>query len=307
MRLVDGVVSPNGLLLFGSEKTLDVEFANVPNRSGSPFDRYLLGSYPELCASTDRSVIMTKFECSAVDDGVLLSGLPNMGNFGHFILNGISKVPVIRQQLDVGWSAIVPTRRMPFHDAVIAYCGLDPAKFVFTGGVRGVRAKRLDVIAEAPMGMWPYNLLAALRAELPRPKQSNGAPRIYLARPDGARRSLVNEDALLEMLSSFDFEIVRPELLPFTAQVEALEAADVVVAPHGSALVPLVFCHGSKRIVEIETKTSYRMALYNFLSHEAVRVPSRRPAVPQGTRVDSLAYAVDLDDARQAVAWAIGR
>ncbi|EDP60932.1 hypothetical protein BAL199_30739, partial [alpha proteobacterium BAL199] len=65
MRLVDGVVSPNGLLLFGSEKTLDVEFANVPNRSGSPFDRYLLGSYPELCASTDRSVIMTKFECSA--------------------------------------------------------------------------------------------------------------------------------------------------------------------------------------------------------------------------------------------------
>ncbi|EDP62666.1 hypothetical protein BAL199_22697 [alpha proteobacterium BAL199] len=238
-----------------------------------------------------------------------------MGNFGHFILNGVSKFPVITAKLGADWDVVVPGKRSPFHDAIIDYCYLDPARFVFTEGVRGVRARRLDVIGETPMGMWPYNLLASLRAKLPRIRSTGVGRRIYLGRPDGARRSLANEESLLALLSEFDFEIVRPELLPFREQVAALQSADTIVAPHGSALLTLVFCHGTKRIVEIETKTSYRMALYNFLGHEAVRLTSKAISVASTTAenpfahdyLDKVSYQVDLVSAREAIAWAVQR
>jgi capsular polysaccharide biosynthesis protein len=153
--------------------------------------------------------------------------------------------------------------------------------------------------------MWPYNLLAALRAELPRVAPGDRPRRIYLARPKAIRRSLSNEDALLDLLAGAGFTVVEPERLAFAEQVAALEAAEVIVAPHGSALLTLMFCHGTKRIVEVETKTSYRMALYNFLGHQAVRVPSRFERTTLS--MEEGAYKVDLDQASQAIAWAVGR
>ena len=86
-----------------------------------------------------------------------------------------------------------------------------------------------------------------------------------------------------------------------------LESADVIIAPPGSALTTLLFCHGRKRIVEIETKTSYRTSLYAALGHEAVRVPSQRTNIRAGHSVEALAYEVDLDTAARAVEWAVHR
>ena len=96
--------------------------------------------------SNYRSAILQKFPSGRLERGVLLSGLPNMENFGHFILNGASKFPLIRDQLNAGWSAIVPGKRAPFHDAIIDYCGFDRRRFVFTEANRGLRVGHLDVI-----------------------------------------------------------------------------------------------------------------------------------------------------------------
>jgi len=305
-RIADAVVSPNGLVLFGGDSILDFEFANVPNRSGSAIDPHHLGHYPELVLSNDQSSVLRPFPLQTLDRAALLSGLSNMGNFGHFIFNGVSKFPLLREQLGDGWSVVVPGARARFHDAIIGYCGLDPARFVFTESSHGIHSGVLDVFSEAPMGKWPYNLLDRLRSELPRRRSAEGARFIYLARPGNARRNLGNEAALIDMLEGFGFEPVRPELLPFAEQVAALEAAEVIVAPHGSALATLVFCHGVKRVVEIETKTSYQLALYNFLGHQALRVHSRAGAAPVGALLDHLTFNVDLDAARSAVAWAVG-
>lgn len=305
-RLAGAVVSPYGLVVLDDDAILDTEFANLPNRSGTAVDRYQLGAYPELVLTGDRSAVLNDFPRIEIADGALLSGLPNMENYGHFILNGTSKFPLLCDPREAGASVIVPCRRAPFHDAIIDYCGLDPARFVFSGGTHGIAAERLDVFSEAPMGKWPYNLLAALRAGLPRSPRGDGPRRIYLGRPDTARRALVNEDALTGLLAEFGFEAVCPEVLPFNEQVALLEGADVIVAPHGSALATLMFCHGAKRVVEVETKTSYRMTLYNFLNHQAIRVPSHVARPKPGISVERLAYAVDLDAARSAVAWAVG-
>jgi len=305
-RLADATVTPLGLVLFGKDSILDFEFANLPNRSGSPIDGHQVGSHRELILSSDRSAVLSPFPVRDIDRGALLSGLPNMANYGHFIFNGVSKFPLLRAGSGAGGSVVVPGERESFHDAIIAYCGLNPASFIFTEARQGIRAGCLDVYSEAPMGKWPYNLLAALRAELPQPPPGDGPRRIFLARPETARCSLTNEAALIDLLAGFGFAVVRPELLPFSEQVAALEAAEVIVAPHGSALATLMFCHGTKRIVEIETKTSYRMALYNFLNHQAIRVPALHPDVPDGTLGEYLPYAVDLDIARAAVAWAVG-
>lgn len=305
MRLVDGTISPNGLVLIGDDEILDAEFANIPNRSGTAFDRHHVASYRELVLADDKTAMVRKFPKIDISAGVLLCGMSNMGNYGHFILNGVSKLPVIRSQYGSDWQIIVPAEMAPFHHAIVEYCNFDPTRLVFTGNRRGVRSARLDVIAEAPHGTVPFNLLSALRASLPRPPRRDGPRRLYLSRPEGFRRTLANEPAVLDMLSGLGFDVLRPEEMPFAEQVAALEAADVIVAPHGSALHTLMFCFGSKRIVEIATKLGIWMSQYAFLGHEAVRLPTTRTHTAGQYTVEDTEYAVDLDQLRAAATWAV--
>lgn len=304
-HFADALVSPTGLVLFGDNAILDFEFANQVNRSGAALDSHQLNWHRDLVLSGDRSAAVTDFPVLEAGKGFLLSGFPNLRNYGHFIINGISKLALHRAHYGPDWTIVVPTRRAPFHDAILRYCGYDPAAFLFTNREHGIRCRQLDVIAEAPAGIVSHNLFAAFRATLPEPGRGSGPRRIYVARPAGASRPLTNEDAIIKAMLDLDFEVLHPEELPFDRQVAAFEAADIIVAPHGSALFTLWFCFGAKRIVEIKTKEPINLARYTPLGHQVVQVPSRRiqsraPSAPV------LSYEADMKALLSAVRWAIG-
>jgi capsular polysaccharide biosynthesis protein len=50
----------------------------------------------------------------------------------------------------------------------------------------------------------------------------------------------VNEDALIEVLRPLGFEVVLPGQLPLEEQLRTFAEAELVVAPHGGALVNLL-------------------------------------------------------------------
>lgn len=306
-RLADATVSPTGLVLFGDDAILAFEFANHPNRTGYATDPFQIHHHGELLVSTDRSAVLKPFPSVHTDAAFLLSGQSNLDNYGHFMINGLFRLAIYDRCYSDAWKIVVPIAKRRFHEQILEYCGYPASSFIFTGQRTGVSARRLDVFEEAPHGLVAANLAEAFRAGLPRPPRGDGARRLYLARPEAADRPLTNEAAIIERLLELDFQVLRPERLPFREQVAAFEAADVIVSPHGSALYTLWFCFGRKRIVEIRTKVATPPARYALLGHQVVQVPSRRAGARDiaGRRRRTF-YEADLTALFQAVTWAIG-
>ncbi|MEA2436597.1 MAG: hypothetical protein QOF65_1153, partial [Thermoleophilaceae bacterium] len=85
----------------------------------------------------------------------------------------------------------------------------------------------------------PAWALEWLRERLaPSPRRSGR--RLYVSRGDVRHRRLANEDALIEVLRPLGFEVVLPGQLPLEEQLRTFAEAELVVAPHGGALVNLL-------------------------------------------------------------------
>jgi capsular polysaccharide biosynthesis protein len=65
--------------------------------------------------------------------------------------------------------------------------------------------------------------------------------RLYLSRRGVGRRNVLNEPEVESFLSGFGFETCKPESLSLKEQIRLFRQAELIVAPHGSALVNLLF------------------------------------------------------------------
>lgn len=74
--------------------------------------------------------------------------------------------------------------------------------------------------------------------------------RIYVSRQGLDRRKVLNFGALRNLLTEFDFEIVRPETQTFNEQVRTFSEADIIVGGYGSGLHNMLFTSNAK-IVEL--------------------------------------------------------
>ena len=77
---------------------------------------------------------------------------------------------------------------------------------------------------------------------------SNG--RIYISREKAAKRRVVNEDNVRDVLREYDFEIVHAEDLTFHEQVRKFGSARFVVAAHGAGLTNMLFMPDNSRMLE---------------------------------------------------------
>jgi hypothetical protein len=63
--------------------------------------------------------------------------------------------------------------------------------------------------------------------------------------------SIINEEELINMLSSFDFEIIHLENLNFNEKIRLFCEAEIIVAPYGGSLVPSIVSSTPQKIVEL--------------------------------------------------------
>ncbi len=74
---------------------------------------------------------------------------------------------------------------------------------------------------------------------------------LYITRRLATRRRIVNEDALIAMLTAAGVSCVECEKLSFAGQAAMFSRAQVVIAPHGAGLVNLLFAPLGGRLLEI--------------------------------------------------------
>jgi hypothetical protein len=99
----------------------------------------------------------------------------------------------------------------------------------------------------------PHPSLGAFFASLGSALGAKTSPRrrIYVARRDSANRVLINEDAVIALLSSRGFEIVELVGMTLADQARLFAGSSHIVAPHGAGLTNLVFCAPGVSVCEL--------------------------------------------------------
>lgn len=72
-------------------------------------------------------------------------------------------------------------------------------------------------------------------------KRRSFSPRIYISRAKTTGRKVTNEDAVLKALTPLGFVAYTLENMSFADEVRLFSQAEIVVAPHGSGLVNIIF------------------------------------------------------------------
>lgn len=117
--------------------------------------------------------------------------------------------------------------------------------------------------------------LAWLRRRFLTGDDASAPRRLYVSRQAASQRRLLDEPAVIDLLRSRGFTIVRTEGMGVTSQAALFAGADLIVTVHGAALANLAFASAGASVVEIDAEGSRRsffsiIAAMNGLQHRRV-------------------------------------
>ena len=158
---------------------------------------------------------------------------------------------------------------LPFQQETLEKAGIPTEKILTSNSSRNfhVKAENLYVPSfTGPLdqpGPFQVKYLRGLYAD----QLSKEIPyrNIYISRKNTGRRQIVNEEELLQYLSSYEFEIVYTEEMTVAEQANLFSEARAIVCSHGSALTNLAFCQPRTIILDI-FNTSHINPCFWFLS-----------------------------------------
>ncbi|WP_174274987.1 glycosyltransferase family 61 protein [Sphingomonas bacterium] len=90
--------------------------------------------------------------------------------------------------------------------------------------------------------------LGRQRERFARPTHALGARKLFVARPGANTRSLLNVDAVWDVLRTQGFVLVDPGQMSFAEQVSAFAAAQTIIGVMGAGMTNTVFCSPQARI-----------------------------------------------------------
>lgn len=104
-------------------------------------------------------------------------------------------------------------------------------------------------------------------------QDSEGPDRLYISQNDAKERRVQNENAVVDLLTEYDFQPFTLSELSFREQVNLFYDADCIVSPHGSGLTNMLWTENSK-IIELfgDLVPQMYFTMANQLGHEYAAV-----------------------------------
>jgi hypothetical protein len=172
----------------------------------------------------------------------------------HWLFDVLPRLELLRRA-GAEPERLVVSADLPFQRETLERVGVEPARWIAAGPKLHLEAETLAVPSlPGDMGTPPAWAHAFLRrALMPSADEEGRRRRIYVSRKNSARRRVVDEPRIAEVLAAHGFEPVFPEALSVAEQARLFHSASAVVAPHGAALSNLVFCRPGTPVVELFT------------------------------------------------------
>lgn len=187
----------------------------------------------------------------------ILSGLAGHVYY-HWMIDILPRLDILRRSgidlEEIDWFVINNIDRN-FQKETIEFLGIPLDKIKISDRHSYIEADELIVPSFPGHLDWvPKSTITFLRkAFLPAiDRQRDKYPqRIYISRSQARGRIVINEDAVIELLSEFEFTTIWLEELSVLEQVALFANTKVIVSPHGSSLTNIVFCRPGSTIIEL--------------------------------------------------------
>lgn len=194
-------------------------------------------------------------EPEVVDGEVLsLASHASARNYYHSIMDALPRWALYRDLFPGRVPDVVVVGHTARWDTqLVELAGIEAGRLVQPSAALSLRARHLVVPSvDNHSTLAPRWITSWLRDNLPA-KDTSGRPRrIYVTR--GSRpntRRYEQEQELLQALEPRGFSMIDPGALTVQEQIDHFAAAEVVVAPHGAALVNLNFSPAGVRVLEL--------------------------------------------------------
>jgi len=194
----------------------------------------------------------------------LLLGAANSDNYYHWLLESLPRWPMLQAANYTDYDhVLLHSRPLSFQDETLDRLQVPRKKRLRLSKNFVHQFERLIV----PAMPFPLEEVASWACAWVRslfPEKGPGPEKVYLARPGGGRRALVNQTELETALKARGFVLIQPEALTVAEQAKQLGSARYVIAPHGAALANLIFAPAGASLLELfhpQYKKSYYLSL----------------------------------------------
>ncbi|MEY3870603.1 MAG: hypothetical protein RLZZ338_4497 [Cyanobacteriota bacterium] len=178
----------------------------------------------------------------------------------HWLFDVISRLDLLEKSginLEKIDYFLINRYQQSYEKEIISILGIPPAKIMESCHYPHIQAKRVIVPSVPPRGQsmitsWGCQFLKQKLCKLNQdtPRKSTQT-RLYLGRQNASYRVVLNEEEVIQFLEKRGFYSVNLETMSVVEQASLLAQAEVIIAPHGSALSNLVFCEPGTKIIEL--------------------------------------------------------
>jgi capsular polysaccharide biosynthesis protein len=182
-------------------------------------------------------------------------------NYAHVLTDTLPLLYFYRHYLMTERYRLVvpPLSLAPLHDELIDLLEIDREQLYL---MPNERVRFGDLSFTTGISLWSQTGLLNIAAEalidrvLGRTENSGRArqrpdKRLYLSRQDATTRQLLHEPALIKRLERLGFEVIQCSQLNLEQQILLFQQAELVVAPHGAALMNVLFCQRGAGVLEL--------------------------------------------------------
>jgi len=195
------------------------------------------------------------------------------GNYGHWMIDGLSRLLLMKQTMslnDIDYIA-TPTFRYDFQPESLMALGFRPDQFIEITALECVQFEEL-MCTSAPRGtasaLCPGWLVDEYRNMIPNKFVSTSKKkRLYVSRKDASSRNLINEDAVIELLEQYGFESVQLSNYNFNDKIMLFQQSECVIGLTGAGLTNIMFCEKGTKLLELFPPSFIHYLYSSIASH----------------------------------------
>lgn len=187
------------------------------------------------------------------------------------------------------------------YEELLSVLGVDPAAI---GSYRDGLPARVRTAQISQIGYDSMTKVWLARDYIAKRRNARGGDlKLYISRSRSGNRPMTNEPEVEAAVTAAGYRVVYLEELSVVQQMQLMEQADSIVAPHGAGLANILFCADGVRILELLPETYFVSGFYRLARtlgfHHSMYVGKADPSAdPQMTRG---AWRVDIESFRTAL------
>jgi capsular polysaccharide biosynthesis protein len=222
-------------------------------------------------------------------------------NYYHWIIDLLPRLALIKSatgSVDSFAQILVNGSRASYEQASMNALGVPGDKIRYVDAndrfqIENATIPSMDHFSKT-IAPWKIKFLRALRESNPA-RSRISSKRIYISRRRAAVRRVLNEKDFERILRDAGFVLIEIESLSWPEQVALFSNAEVVLAPHGAALVNAAFCEPETLIAEIGTRAGYKEFYLRLAASTGLRYRFVEAALRVAPR-DSSKRALENED-----------